>query len=137
MTTAELVARLTRRAEEAEQMQATAPAAAVIRSIIAELPELDGVPSGSPDTTAPGWFWNCAPGVRIVGVQALADATGFTTAWLYRRTARIPHARIDGVLLFEVGAVRQWLLDQAVAVRPAVTVVQRQHRGAAMAIERG
>lgn len=128
MTLADLLARLASRAQESERIGATAPVAAVLRDVAAELAQVDGAPAVTPNAPASG-FWSCPPETRIVGVQALADSTGLSIHWLYRRTARIPHARIDGVLLFHVGEVREWLLEQAVEVRaPAVVVTRRARR---------
>ena len=134
MIQADLLARLARRAEEAERIGAVAPVAAVLRDVATEMAQVDGTPvsdAGAAAVDQRSWFWTCPPETRIVGVPALAAATGLTTAWIYRRTARMPHVRLDGLLLFEIGAVRLWILEQAVEVRPAVVVVQRRRRGTA------
>ena len=59
-------------------------------------------------------LWIVPPETRI-GVRELAEATGRSRDWCYRRTARkagearIPHRKLDGELVFVVGEVREWI----------------------------
>lgn len=48
MTRDELVARLTAEAEQAERYGATAPLGATLRTVVADLSQLDGVPAARP-----------------------------------------------------------------------------------------
>lgn len=91
------------------------PAAAVLEQLDASEPP---APLRTPDPArASAWrerFWTCPPETRI-GVVELAEAIGRTKSWVYRHTSAkggysiIPHAKLDGELIFVVGAVRAWL----------------------------
>ena len=69
MTRAELLARLAQRAEDAERVGATAPVAAVLRAVLAELEAVDGVPT----TSAPD---------RLISLEEAAEQLGVSARWL-------------------------------------------------------
>lgn len=56
-----------------------------------------------------------APAETRLGVRELAEAVGRPRSWVYRHTAPsgdlapIPHRRLDGLLVFLAGEVRDWL----------------------------
>lgn len=56
-----------------------------------------------------------APADTRLGVRELAEAVGRPRSWVYRHTspkgdlAPIPHRRLDGLLVFIAGEVRDWL----------------------------
>jgi len=87
---------------------------AVVKGAIAA--EMEGLaPEGRADGTI--WaekLWTCPPETRL-GVRELAEAIGRPRSWVYRHTsprgdlAPIPHGRLDGLLVFTAGAVRDWL----------------------------
>jgi len=81
-----------------------------------DAPEPRG-PRLAPDPTPETWrerLWT-VPGETRIGVPELAEATGRSRDWCYRRTAkkageaRIPHRKLDGELVFVVGEVREWI----------------------------
>ncbi len=59
-------------------------------------------------------LWDCPPGTRL-SVRDLAHAVGRPRSWVYRHTspkgdlAPIPHRRLDGLLVFLAGEIRDWL----------------------------
>ena len=73
-----------------------------------------------PDEAAPAacaWpsrLWTVPAETRL-GVRELAEAVGRPRSWVYRHTAPagdlapIPHRRLDGLLSFVAGEVRDWL----------------------------
>ena len=86
----------------------------------------DAVPSPAPE----GWrtrIWTCPPDVRL-GVAELVEATGRSEDWVYRsvnaKVAKkkgrepLPCDKLDGVLVFEAGVVREWLRRSAIVVNP-------------------
>jgi hypothetical protein len=87
---------------------------AVVRGAIAA--EVDGLaPEGQAGNTS--WaerLWTCPPETRV-GVRELAEAIGRPRSWVYRHAsprgdlAPIPHRRLDGLLVFTAGEVRDWL----------------------------
>src|SRR5207247_8246403 len=87
---------------------------AVVKGAIAA--EMEGLaPEGRADSTS--WaekLWTCPPATRL-GVRELAEAIGRPRSGVYRHTpprgdlAPIPHRRLDGLLIFTAGAVREWL----------------------------
>lgn len=147
LTLPDLRANLERQAQEAEQMQTTAPTAAVLRHVLTQLAALETHPAtgdASPVPAVTSWrerFWECDPNVRL-GVKELAEAVGRPKSWLYRHTGkagrcpRIPHRRIDGELTFVVGEVRVWLIEHEVVevlggtTRPRPPLVRPADRSA-------
>jgi len=88
------------------------PIAAVVReAIAAEMIRL------RPRRMESHWaeaLWTCPPETRL-GVPEVAAAVGRPRSWVYRHTspsgdlAPIPHRRLDGLLVFTAGDVRDWL----------------------------
>jgi len=86
-------------------------------------PELVSTPEH--DAPAPPWsalLWT-APSETRLNVRELAEAVGRPRSWVYRHTAPkgdlapIPHRRLDGLLVFVAGEVREWLgANEEVAV---------------------
>jgi len=72
----------------------------------------------------PERLWT-APAETRLGVRELAAAVGRPRSWVYRHTAPkgdlapIPHRRLDGLLVFLAGEVRDWLLATEEIVRAA------------------
>ena len=101
----------------------------------------DAEPADSPagGKIPPTWrekLWTVPPETRI-GVAELCEATGRTKSWVYRNTSekatgpRLPHRLMGGELVFVVGELRQWLVEQettVVAGRTTSLVVQRSRR---------
>lgn len=87
MTLAEFVSNLERRAREAEAMQAAAPVAVVLRSVLADLEVLNNENGGN-GTTPP-----VAPPDRLLTVEETANRMGVRVEWLYRHARRLPFAR--------------------------------------------
>ena len=72
----------------------------------------------------PTWPWAAllwsVPGETRLNVGQLSEAVGRPRSWIYQHTgregtcARLPHFKMDGVLGFEVGEVRRWLVEHEV-----------------------
>ena len=86
MTFPEVLSTLERRAAEAERMQARAPVAAVIQSILEELRAVDGTAAAPAGAAAP------TPD-RLLTIQDAAALLGVTSRWLYRRANTLPFMR--------------------------------------------
>ena len=103
MRLVELVAELERRATDAERMQATAPVACVLKTVLAELQTLDGVAlSGhSPSPQAD----------RLVTVAEAAARLNVSKRWLYAHAADFPFTkRLPGRRLrFSQAALTRYL----------------------------
>lgn len=92
------------------------------------LEELDGKATGQPFIhTAPDrptWPWSAllwaVPEETRIGVDQLSEAVGRPRSWIYKHSgregtcARLPHCKMDGVLVFQVGEVRRWLVEHEV-----------------------
>src|SRR6267143_2157979 len=71
-------------------------------------------------------LWTVPPETRIGAVE-LCEAIGRTKSWVYRCTGpkaagpRLPHRLLHGELVFVVGELRQWLLEQEEIVVPGRT----------------
>jgi predicted DNA-binding transcriptional regulator AlpA len=87
---------------------------AVVREAIET--EMVGIASDLRSTNA-SWaekIWTCPPETRL-GVRELAEAVGRPRSWVYRHAsprgdlAPMPHRRLDGLLVFTAGEVRDWL----------------------------
>src|SRR5574341_275824 len=68
-------------------------------------------------TTAPTWrerLWTCPAETRL-GVPEIADALGRPPSWVYRAVSaargseRLPARRLDGELVVEADALREWV----------------------------
>ena len=72
----------------------------------------------------PSWrerLWLCPPDTRL-GLAEVCEALGRSKGFVYRltRTKDIPHRKLDGVLVFKAGDVRDWVkLREDVIARPA------------------
>ena len=117
MTLADLVAALERRAAQAEAEGATAPVARVYRLVLDDLRVLGDGNGATPPLAGAGWrerLWTAPPDTRL-GVRDVAEALGRPRSWVYRAVAaargsrRLPARRLDGELVFEAGAVREWV----------------------------
>lgn len=85
MTLDEFLATLERRAAEAERMQAHAPVAAVLHSVVEELRVVDG-------TAAPVVAAAPVPD-SLLTIQEAAARLGVTPRWLYRHANTLPFMR--------------------------------------------
>lgn len=102
---ARLVRDLERRADEAERMQATAPVAAVLNSVIAELRTLNGGAADPHDgaAAAPG-------GERLLTAAQVAERLSMSVKSVYRSAGRWPFTRRVGRLLrFSASGLEKWL----------------------------
>lgn len=102
-----------------------------LRSQLEALPPDALLPAGwvlerlDPDPPAPAladpkpasWrekLWT-APAETRIGVRELQEATGRSRDWVYRATSakagddRIPHRKLDGELVFQIGELRDWI----------------------------
>lgn len=80
----------------------------LIREAVAAVPR----PAPSPPTPAT-WrerLWT-APAETRLGIHELHQALGRGKSYVYRltRVKEIPHRKLDGMLVFQVGEVRDWL----------------------------
>lgn len=72
-------------------------------------------------------LWTCPPDTRLA-VPELTEALGRSADWVYRAVNAknanergrdpLPCSRLDGVLVFTAGAVREWLRASSVVVNP-------------------
>lgn len=97
--------------------------ARALHDVLAEL--VAGAPRPeAPRTPALSWrerLWSCPPDTRL-GLAEVCEALGRSKGFVYRltRTKDIPHRKLDGVLVFKAGDVRDWVkLREDVVVRPA------------------
>jgi len=83
----------------------------------------------------PSWrerLWTAAADTRI-GVAELCEALGRPRSWVWRHTgpkapsARIPHRKLEGELVFVVGELRSWVIqnEQVVMIGGRCGVVSR------------
>ena len=102
---AALVAQLERRAAESEAIGATAPVAAVLHNVIAELHALDGTAADP----APA-----APAAELLTVREASRRLGVAPKWLYRHP-RLPFLRrlSPGVLRVDAAALALWVARRA------------------------
>ena len=80
------------------------------------------------ETTWRERLWTAPVDTRL-GVSELSEAMGRPKSWIYRHTSAksglelLPHRRLDGVLVFVIGEIRQWLTqqeDSVMKIRPAL-----------------
>ena len=101
-------------------------ARALAQALAASVPDVSRTIPTSLPTSWRERLW-LAPLDTRIGVPELLEAIGRTRSWLYRHTgpssagARIPHRKLDGELVFLVGEVRQWLLENEIMVVPGRT----------------
>jgi predicted DNA-binding transcriptional regulator AlpA len=103
------------------------------QELLARLSDAEGerpmpVRGESPGAEAPPtWrerLWTVPAETRL-GVQELVEATGRSRDWVYRHTGpggagtRLPHRKMDGVLVFLAGEVRAWLAGNEEVVESA------------------
>jgi hypothetical protein len=68
-------------------------------------------------------IWTVPCETRL-SLDEVAEAVGQKKQWVYRRTGagsrytRIPHRKLDGVLIFTAGEIRQWVAAQEEVVVP-------------------
>jgi hypothetical protein len=90
------------------------PARAVLALIREVVPSEDvgAAPAEPPAATWRERLWT-APAETRLGLKELSEAIGRPKSWIYKRTSQkggleqIPHRRLDGVLIFLAGEVRQ------------------------------
>jgi hypothetical protein len=76
-------------------------------------------------------FW-AMPDERCLGVQELAAALGRPTSWVRRHCSPksglplLPRSRLDGAVMFKVGAVRTWLKEHDHVPTPAIMPIMRK-----------
>ena len=61
-------------------------------------------------------LWTVPAETRL-GLEELREALDRSASWIYHRTAakaehRLPHRKLDSVLVFTAGEVRAWLRDR-------------------------
>ncbi|GIW51201.1 MAG: hypothetical protein KatS3mg081_0556 [Gemmatimonadales bacterium] len=87
------------------------------RDALLRLTEEAAVTPARNGNAAPTWrerLWTCPPETRL-GVLEVAEALGRPRSWVYRAVSpsrgrdRLPAKRLDGELVFEAGAVREWV----------------------------
>ncbi|HVT38453.1 MAG TPA: hypothetical protein VHE78_05390 [Gemmatimonadaceae bacterium] len=76
-------------------------------------------------------LWTCPLNTRL-GMRELCEALGRSPDWVYRAVAPkraaargrepLPCSRLDGVLVFEVGAIRRWLEAAELVKNPERTL---------------
>ena len=109
---------------------AAAPAGTLVpAAIVSQALADDRVQTSAKPAAAPSWrerLWTVPPETRI-GVVEMCEAVGRTKSWVYRCTGpkaagpRLPHRLLHGELVFVVGELRQWLLEQEEIVVPGRT----------------
>jgi hypothetical protein len=110
----------------------TLPADAVRAWLDEDAPEPAGRPVLVPDEPA-GWrerLWTVPADTRL-SVAEVAEAAGRSRDWCYRATdgkraakkgrEPLPCSRIDGMLVFQAGAVREWLRRSEQIITPRRT----------------
>jgi predicted DNA-binding transcriptional regulator AlpA len=83
--------------------------------------------AGLPPPASSSWeerIWSCHPSTRLNASQA-CEVLGKSHDALYKLTSRgsIPHSKIDGVLVFKAGELRDWIRDteeRVVESRPSL-----------------
>jgi excisionase family DNA binding protein len=86
VTLAELLTTVERQAAEAEHMQAHAPVAAVLNSVLEELRAIEGSSASTAEAVAQTTD-------RLLTVQEAAELLSVTPRWLYRRANTLPFIR--------------------------------------------
>jgi Helix-turn-helix domain len=104
VTLPELRAELTRRAADADRIHATAPAADVYRSVIADLDLLDGQSIVAADNRSSD---NGAD--RLISVKEAAGRLGVSPRWLYNRPDLPFMRRIEGRVRVSERALERYL----------------------------
>jgi hypothetical protein len=83
---------------------------------------------------APTWrekLWQVPPETRL-GVVEAAEAMGRPVSWVYRRTseksgkALLPHRKLDSVVTFTAGELRDWLASHETVVTAPVSIGRRR-----------
>ena len=97
MTRDELLTELERQAAEAEAMQASAPVATVLRTLVPKVRELDGVARTSQD--------------HMITVEEAAERLAVTPRWIYDRLDSLPfvHQLADHTLRVSDHGLTRWL----------------------------
>lgn len=98
-------------------------AASVAEILSAETPSTFGtrVPEVSTDPTQ--WrekLWTVDASTRL-GVVEVAESLGRPASYVYAHTkgsSPIPHAKLDGALVFVAGELRQWIADREDIIAP-------------------
>lgn len=97
------------------EAEATVPA----RVVLERLPGDEPTPTGpTPEPEPATWrekVWTVPAETRL-GKHELLEALGKSESWLYHRTGpradnRIPHRKLDGVLVFTAGEIRTWIRE--------------------------
>ena len=107
--------------------------AAALRQVADALDALAAQPMSAPlpapPPIAPAWrerLWSCPSETRL-GVRQVSEGTGRPRSWVYRAcrgtetSPPLPHRKLDGVLVFVAGEVRQWLTEHEETVVPGRT----------------
>jgi len=101
---------------------ALAAVAESLRRVADVLDAIAAQPVATPPPVSPAvttWrerLWTCDPATRL-GVRELCEATGRPRSWVYRAIRRngtsppLPHRKLDSVLTFTAGEVRQWITE--------------------------
>ena len=100
MTRDELLSRLEHQAADAEAMQASAPVATVLRTVLDEvraLEETNGAEPDRPDT--------------MLNVKEAGRRLGMSARWVYKNANALPFARRypSGALRFSERGLERWL----------------------------
>jgi predicted DNA-binding transcriptional regulator AlpA len=119
---------------------ALAAAATALRQLADVLDALAAEPVTPPPvgpavepTWGSGLLWTCPPETRL-SVRELCAAVNRPRSWAYRAVRRngtsppLPHRKLDGLLVFVAGEVRQWVREHehvVVPVRSGPLVVGR------------
>lgn len=107
MTLADLLATLERRAAEAERMQAHAPVAAVLHSVVEELRGVEG--AGAAAVTPPPGQVPAAGPDRWLPPAAVAARLEVAIRWVYRHKRELGGVKVGKYLRFPESALRRRL----------------------------
>lgn len=113
------------------------PARSVLEMLRGATPTAEVTPDIQPQPTS--WrerLWTVPPETRL-GVAELSQAIGRPRSWIYRHTSRasglplLPHAKLDGELVFTASEIRAWLAqheETVVAPLSGVVPITRRAR---------
>jgi hypothetical protein len=99
------------------QLEALPPEAMLPAAWILERLDPEPAAPAPADSEPASWrerIWTVAAETRI-GAAEVAEAVGRSRDYVYRATSpkagedRIPHRKLDGELVFQVGELRQWI----------------------------
>lgn len=97
--------------------------ASMLRSVKERSPAPEPAPKDAetPEVTWRERLWTAPPQTRI-GVQELMEALGRPRSWIYRHTSPkaakeaghdlLPYRKLEGELVFLVGEIRTWIIEQ-------------------------